>query len=238
MPLTLHHLIKSQSERIIFLLEELQLPHNLVVHERNSVTALAPDSLKAVHPAGTAPVLIDDPPNPNNDQKVVLAESGAIVEYLLSTYAPNSSLVKKPGQDGYADYLHYLHYANGTLQPSIGRLMMFARVGVSEDHQMYHFVASKLHKVGLPGMEAQLKKTGAYLAGPELTAADIMCFFTLTTMRGFCPLDYSSYPTLLEYLKRMSERDAYKRAMEKGDKDLEPMIGAQVERFAFGPQNK
>lgn len=238
MPLTLHHLTKAQSERIIFLLEELQLPYDLIVHERNPVTALAPDSLKAIHPAGTAPVLIDEPPNSNNDRKVVLAESGAIVEYILSTYAPISKLVKKPGDDGYADYLHYLHYANGTLQPNIGRLMMFSRVGVSEENQMYQFVASKLHKVGLPGMEAQLKKTGAYLAGPSLTAADMMCFFTLTTMRGFCPLDYSAYPMLLEYLKRVSERDAYKRAMDKGDNGLQPLIGAKVEKFAFGPQNQ
>lgn len=235
MPLTVHHLNKSQSERIIFLLEELQLPYTLTTHQRDAVTAFAPPSLKAVHPSGTAPVIIDDSPNPNNT-RVILAESGACVEYILSTYAADSKLVKKPGHEGYPGYLAWLHYANGTLQPTIGRLMILGRIGIGADNPIHQFISKKLD-TGLPQMEEQLKKT-AYLAGDDLTAADIMNFFTLTTMRGFAPIDLAAYPAVLEYLQRVSKREAYKRTMEKGDPGLTPLLGATVEKYSFGPQDK
>lgn len=234
MLLTLHHLHKSQSERIIFLLEELALPYTLVLHDRNPTTAFAPDSLKSVHPAGTAPVLIDDLPNPCNE-RIVLAESGACVEYILAVYAADSNLVVKPGQAGYGDYLAWLHAANGTLQPTLGRLMMFARLGVPEDNPMHAFVSFKLEKT-LKQMDAQLGRTGAYLAGKDFTAADAMCFFTLTTMRGFATVDLGAYGNVLGYLERVSGREAYKRTMEKGDQGLVPLLGARVEKFEFGAQ--
>lgn len=227
---------KSQSERLLFLLEELQLPYTLTLHDRNPVTAFAPDSLKAVHSAGTAPVLIDDTPNPCNE-RIILAESGACVDYILATYAPNSNLAKKPGDAGYGDYLTWMHMANGTLQPTVGRLMILGRLGIEADNPTHQFVSNKLEK-SLKQMEVQLGKTGAYLAGSDFTAADCMNFFTLTTMRGFAPVDLWPYPNVLSYLKRVSQRDAYRRALEKGDKGLEPLLGPEVEKFDFGPQNK
>lgn len=236
MPLTLHHLNKSQSERVLWLLEELGLDYTLTLHERNPVTALAPDTLTSVHPAGTAPVLFDDQPNPNNT-KISLAESGACVEYLVATYDPKGNLVKRPGEQGYGEYLEWLHYANATLQPTLGRLMIMGRCGIDASNPTYQFVKAKLNK-SLSRIENQLQKTGAYLAGKELTCADIMTFFTLTTMRGFAPFDLGPYPAILYYFQRIAKREGYQRAMKKGDKGLTPLLAPQVEKFDFGPHKQ
>lgn len=230
MPLTVHHLGKSQSERIVFLLEELAVPYELELHERNPETALAPESLKAIHPYGTAPVVVDEEPNPNN-ARVILAESGAIVEYILETYG-KGKLAKKVGDADYADYLAWLHYSNGTLQPTFSRMNMLQRASIGPDNMVYQFVEKKIF-VGLAQLEERLGEA-RYLAGDQLTAADCMMMFTLTTMRGFHPVDLSPYPNILAYLKRVSEREGYRRAMAKGDAGLEPMIGARVDKFQFG----
>ncbi|KAJ5647918.1 hypothetical protein N7490_004290 [Penicillium lividum] len=226
MPLTLHHLGLSQSERIIWLAEELNLDYKYVFHKRDPV--FAPQSIKDLHPAGTAPVMEDDP-SPITNNKVVLAESGAIMDYIVAVHG-NGRLSPTP-KDGatYANFLEWYHFANGSLQPTFLRLLM-ARGGDANSPLAKSTFAKLERFLGM--LDARLAETGAYLAGEELTLADIMIFFTLTTMRGFCPVEFDAekHKHLLAYLKRVSERPAYRKAMKicEGD-DFTPLIGAKVE---------
>ena len=232
MPLTLHHLGLSQSERIIWLAEELGLKYTLVKHHRDPL--FAPPSIKALHPAGTAPVMEDDP-SPVTNAKVVLAESGAIVSYLINVYG-GGRLSKTP-QDG-PDYVHYeewFHFANGTVQPALLAVMAGRRhLGASES-AMGEFQLKKWERV-LSMLNARLAATNAYLVGSDLTAADIMTVFTLTTMRGFYPVVYDEekQKPLLGYLERVGERPAYKRAMKLCEGDaFEPLLAPKVELFSL-----
>ncbi|KZP04654.1 glutathione S-transferase [Athelia psychrophila] len=248
--LTVHHLQRSQSERIVWLCEELALPpsiYTLVLHARRPDNGLSPDSLKVLHPAGTAPVITDGP--------VVLAESQAIAEFIVNKYGrdpatkkPRLTVTLEDGEGAYADYLYWLNFANGTFQCAISRNMNFKRVEglVPAENPVRVFVLKKLES-GLDQLEAQLVKVEgevgqiagtepgpAYLCGHDLTLADIMTVFSLTTMRGFYSLDLSGWPAVLRYLQRIGKRDAYQRAMERGDPGLTPMLGATVQAIKLG----
>ena len=215
--LTVHHLNRSQSERIVWLCEELGLDYKLVVHARDKTTHLAPPELKALHPIGSAPVIQDGP--------VTLAESGAIVDYILGRYG-QGRLAYGPQAPEYADYLYWLHFSNGTLQPTVGRVFMLGRIKTAPDEPFVGVVQARLVKC-LKLVEDRLAAS-PYLAGAEFTAADIMSMFSLTTMRLFAPLDLTPYPAILAWLKRLAERPTYKRAMEKGDPGFAPLLGATV----------
>ena len=115
--LTVHHLEKSQSERIVWLCEELGLSYELKRYERDPVSRLAPPAYQALHPSGTAPVI--------SDGSLVLGESGAIIEYIIAKHG-GGRLALGPDDPDYAHYLYWFHYANGTLQPSMGRNMILA----------------------------------------------------------------------------------------------------------------
>src|SRR3954452_66527 len=106
--LTVHHLGKSQSERIVWLCEELGIPYELKRYARDPVSMLAPADYKALHPIGAAPVLTDG--------GLVLAESGAVLDYIIAKYG-NGRLTLKPDHPDFASYLYWLHFANGSLQP-------------------------------------------------------------------------------------------------------------------------
>lgn len=207
--LTVHHLGKSQSERIVWLCEELAIPYTLKVYDRDGVTMLAPADYKALHPLGAAPVITDG--------AVVLAESAAIVDYILATYG-GGRLSVAPGAPGYADFLYWFHFVNGSLQPAFGRNMVLERAGVASDGPVMTAMANRL-RLALGMVEAQLAQH-AYLAGEALTAADIMLVFTLTTMRYFTPYDLTGFPAILAYLQRIAARPAYRAAMAKGDPDM------------------
>jgi glutathione S-transferase len=210
----IHHLGHSQSERIVWLCEELGLPYALAHHTRDPVTILSPPELKALHPLGAAPLI--------EDGDLLLAESAAIVEYLIVKHGGGRL---KPGPDDpdYAAFLYWFHFSNGNLQPAMGRLMMMSRVKLPADHPLQAAVQSRLDRV-MALVEARLGEA-PYLGGRELTAADIMAVFSLTTMRLFQPLDLAPYPHIRAYLQRIGERPAYRRAMAKGDPDLTPMLG-------------
>ncbi|KAJ5266860.1 hypothetical protein N7478_009668 [Penicillium angulare] len=230
MPLTLHHLGFSQSERIIWLAEELGLEYNYVFHKRDPI--FAPQSLKDLSPAGTAPVMEDDP-SPVTNSKVVLAESGAIADYLIAVHG-NGRLGATP-KDGavYPHFLEWYHFANGSLQPTLFRVLM-ARASDPNNPLVARTIAKWEHQIDM--LEARLAETGAYLAGDELTAADIISFFTLTTMRGFSPVHFDTEKNkhVLAYLKRVSERPAYQKAMRicEGE-DFKPLIGPIAEPWSF-----
>ena len=211
--LTVHHLGKSQSERIVWLCEELGLPYELKVYDRDKVTRLAPPDYKALHPLGAAPVIYDN--------GLVLAESGAIVEYLTARYG-KGRLVLAPDHPDYGQFVYWLHFANGTLQPATGRNMILGRLNLPDDNAVLRAMKGRLD-LALGLVEARLGEAD-YLAGRDLTTADIMIVFTLTTMRLFLPFDLTPYPNIRAYLARVGQRDAYRRAMKKGDPDMTPML--------------
>jgi glutathione S-transferase len=211
--LTIHHLGKSQSERIIWLCEELGVPYELKHYTRDKVTMLSPPELKALHPLGAAPVITEG--------DLLLAESAAIVEYIIVKHG-GGRLALGPEHPDYASYLYWFHFANGNLQPVMGRTMFMRRTGLPADNPLMVSVQGRLDRV-LDLVEARLGEVD-FLAGSEFTAADIMSVFSLTTMRFFLPLDLSPYPNILAYLQRIGARDAYRRAMQKGDPDLVPML--------------
>jgi glutathione S-transferase len=210
MTLTVHHLGKSQSERIVWLCEELGIPYELKVYRRSPM--LAPPDYKALHPLGSAPVITDG--------KLVLAESGAIMDYIMATHG-NGRLSIAAGEPQFADYLYWFHFVNGTLQPAMMDGILLAQ-GLADENPLKPLMVQRPERA-LRLIEDRLGDV-PYLAGDDLTAADIMIVFTLTTMRYFAPFDLSPYPNILAYLRRIGERPAYRRAMAKGDPDMAPML--------------
>jgi len=166
---------------------------------------------------GTAPVITDG--------EIVLAESGAIVDYAISKYG-DRRLALSPDHPDFAQYLFWFHHANGTLQLQMMRNFTLRRAGVADDNPVRRIAAERLER-NLELVEARLGVVD-YLAGADLTAADIMAVFSLTTMRKFLPLDLTPYPNTLAYLQRIGQREAYQRAMKKGDPELTPVLSARV----------
>jgi len=211
--LRIHHLGHSQSERIVWLCEELILPYEIRHYTRDPVTILSPPELKALHPLGAAPLI--------EDGDLLLAESAAIVEYIIVKHG-GGRLKLGPAHPDYAAFLYWFHFSNGNLQPAMGRLLMMSRVRLPADHPVQASVQGRLDRV-MAHVEARLGEA-PYLAGREFTAADIMSVFSLTTMRLFQPVDLAPHPNILAYLQRIGERPAYRRAMAKGDPDLTPKL--------------
>ena len=204
--LTVHHLGRSQSERIVWLCEELELPYELKRYTRDSVTMLAPPDYKALHGIGAAPVIADG--------DLVLAESGAVVEYIIAKYG-KGRLALASGHPDFARYLYWFHFANGTLQANMGRNMILNRLKLADDNPVLQATRSRVDRA-FDLVNARLGEA-EYLAGREFTSADIMIGFSLTTMRYFLPYDISRCPNIVRYLTRIGQRPAYRRAMEKGD---------------------
>lgn len=202
--LTVHHLGKSQSERIVWLCEELAIPYELKRYERAPL--LAPADYKALHPIGTAPVITDG--------DLVLAESGAIVQYIISTHG-GGRLALSAGHPDFAHFLYWFHFANGTLQAAMGRCMILARLKLADDNPVLVAQRERLDRA-FDLVEARTRDA-AYFAGDAFTAADIMMGFSLTTMRYFLPYDLARLPNLRKYLRRIGARPAYQRAMAQGD---------------------
>jgi len=203
--LTVHHLGKSQSERIVWLCEELEIPYELKRTSRDAVTMLAPPDYKALHPIGAAPVITDG--------ELVLAESGAIVDYIMAKYG-NGRLTVAPDDPAFAHFLYWFHFANGTLQANMGRLMLLNRAKLAGDNPVLAATRARVDRA-FDLVDARAREA-EYLAGP-FTTADIMMGFSLTTMRYFQPYDLARCPNVVKYLARIGARPAYRRAMEKGD---------------------
>ena len=204
--LTVHHLGKSQSERIVWLCEELEIPYELKRYARDPVTMLAPPDYKALHPIGTAPVITDG--------DFVLAESGAIVDYIMAKYG-DGRLALRPDHPDFAQFLYWFHFANGTLQAGMGRLMILNRLKLTDDNPMLVATRGRVDRA-FDLVDARVRDA-EYLAGKTFTTADVMTVFSLTTMRYFQPYDLSRCPNVVRYLGRIGARPAYRRAMEKGD---------------------
>ncbi|QPF84739.1 glutathione S-transferase [Bradyrhizobium genosp. L] len=204
--LTVHHLGRSQSERIVWLCEELDIPYELKRYARDPVTVLAQPDYKALHPIGAAPVITDG--------ELVLAESGAVVEYIIARYG-SGRLALKPDHPDFAQFLYWFHFANGTLQSQMGRSMILNRLNLADDHPMLVATRARVDR-SFDLVDAHVRDA-TYLAGDDFTSADIMIGFSLTTMRYFLPYDLGRCPNIQAYLGRIAARPAYRRAMEKGD---------------------
>jgi glutathione S-transferase len=211
--ITVHHLGVSQSERVVWLCEELAIPYQLRRYDRDPTTRLAPADYKALHPMGIAPVITDG--------ALVLAESGAILEYVIAKYG-NSRFVIRADQPNFADYLFWFHFANGTMMPSEMGGMLSSMLGLEDGNPVMAMIKDRSERAfGL--VEGRLGDV-PYFAGNEFTAADIMMLFPLSTRRVFARRDLSTFPNIRAYLKRIGERPAYQRAMTKGDPGMSPML--------------
>lgn len=215
--ITLHHLENSRSQRILWLLEELELPYEIRHYQRDPQTGLAPPELVSVHPLGKSPVITD------SDR--TLAESGAIIEYLVETYG-DGRLVPPPGSQERLQYRYWLHYAEGSLMPYLLLALVLRRI---ESAQMPFFVrpvargiAGKVRAsfVG-PNLDRHLAfveqalSDSSWFAGSELTGADIQMSFPLeaAAVRAERP---DAYPNIRAFLDRVHARPAYRRALDKG----------------------
>lgn len=200
--ITVHHLNNSRSQRILWLLEELGLPYEIVFYQRDAVTNLAPPELKAIHPLGKSPVITDD--------GVTVAESGAIVEYLLRTHGQGRLMPKEDSAD-YMRYLQWLHFAEGSamlpmlLALYVGRL---GDAGAPLHPRIFGEIANHLSY-----MNDEVEK-GGYLMGDDLSGADIMNSFVLEAAKARGLL--ADYPNLLDLVERLQARPAYRRALERG----------------------
>lgn len=208
--LTVHHLRISQSERIVWLCEELGLEYDLKLYNRREDNRLAPDEYKALHPMGIAPVI--------QDGDIVLGESGAIVEYIVAKYG-DGKLVPKPDNPDFADHLFWFHFANATFMTNGMMAIAAQQTGVQE---MPPFVTDRTNKAWSM-IEARLGEAD-YFGGSELTTADIMMGFQLTTSRAFNSKSIEGMPNLQAYLKRIGARPAYQQAMAKAEPGLPPKL--------------
>jgi glutathione S-transferase len=209
----IHHLGRSQSERIVWLCEELDIPYELKTYVRDAKTMLAPPEYKALHPIGSAPVIADG--------DVVLAESAAIVDYIVARYG-QGRLTPRVDDPGFASFLYWFHFASGTLQPALGRLMTLNRLSLAADNPTLLAFKARLDRAF--DLVAARCGEADYLAGSAFTTADIMMGFSLTTMRYFQPYDLGRCPNIRAYLARIGARPAYQRAMAKGDPGMKLLL--------------
>jgi glutathione S-transferase len=207
--LTVHHLRISQSERIVWLCEELGLDYTLKLYDRRADNRLAPDEYKALHPMGIAPVITDG--------ELVLGESGAICDYIVAKYG-DGRLVPAVDSPDFADHLFWYHFANATFMAT---KMMALAVMMSEGKPA-PFVEDRRRK-GWDMVEARLGAT-PFFGGAELTTADIMMGFALTTGRAFSNFSIAPFPNVAAYLQRIGTRPAYQRAMAKAEPGMPPKL--------------
>ncbi|KAM0285789.1 hypothetical protein ACHAQH_001251 [Verticillium albo-atrum] len=213
MTITIHHLHVSMSERIPWLCEELGVKYELKTYDRAPL--LAPAELKALHPAGTAPVI--------QDGALTLAESGACVEYISHKHA-DGRLFLPPTHPNYATFLYWWHWSNATLQPSVGGALAAYASGLREGDPKGAFAFGRSRKA-LSALNSRLGES-EWLAGDEFTVADLMVFFQVSTFRYFYPYNLGEYENILAFLQRISAREAYKRAMKTSDPGMELVLGA------------
>ena len=198
--LKVHHLNNSRSQRILWLLEELGTPYEIVHYTRMSPVPFAPPELKEVHPLGKSPVITDG--------ENTIAETGAIVEYLIDTYG-SGRFKPKTGSDDYWKYIEWLHYAEGSAMLPLLLALYTAMLGEAGG-ALKPRVDSEIAN-NLSYMENALGGRG-FFVGDELTGADIQLLFPLEAAGA--RLD--PYPNLVKYRTRMQARPAYQRGIEKG----------------------
>ena len=215
--ITVHHLNNSRSQRVLWLLEELGLPYEIQHYQRDPKTMLAPESLRKVHPLGKSPVVTDD--------GVTLAESGAIVEYLIERYG-NGRLIPAAGSPERRRYTYWLHFAEGSAMPPLLLKLIFDRIPTMPMPFFVRPIArgisnKVLQQMVVPNLKRQLdfmegELAGSpWFAGDEFSGADIQMSFPVEASAMRAGLD-ASRPHLFSFLKRIHERPAYRKALERG----------------------
>jgi len=197
-----HHLENSRSQRVLWLLEELGLDHEIVRYERDKKTMLAPPALAKVHPLGKAPVI--------EDEGRVIAETGAIVDYIVEK--AEGRLGPSANRDSVLRYRHFLHYAEGSMMPPLFGLLICNRMGLLGRRPKQAIL--KMFGRHLDWLESELG-TRDWFAGDEFTAADIMMSFPLEAARHRAGLG-PDHPNLTDWLERIHARPAYSEALRKG----------------------
>ena len=202
MTIIVHHLENSRSQRVLWMLEELALPYEVKRYERDKLTMLAPPELRRVHPLGKSPVIVDD--------GVVVAETGAIVEYLVDK-ADGRLGVSGRGED-VLRYRFFLHYAEGSMMPPLLVKLVVTRIPLLGGHAAKRI--QPMIDVHLDHVEAELNKR-PWFAGDEFSAADVMMSFPLEAARARAGLG-ASRPATIAWLDKIHARPAYARALERG----------------------
>jgi glutathione S-transferase len=206
--ITIYHLDTSRSERIVWLMEELGLEYTLELFQRND-NGSAPDALRKIHALGKAPVI--------RDGNTVLAESGAIVDYIVHRYA-GDRLAVAPAAADYARYIYWFHFAEGSLMSLLILALVLSRVPEADASPVRARVLERM-KQTLAFIDSELAQA-TYFAGATFSAADVMMTFPFTTMRHFLKYDLAPYANILAYLQRIESRPAYQKAMAlAGPKD-------------------
>jgi glutathione S-transferase len=215
--ITVHHLNNSRSQRVLWLLEELGLPYEVKRYQRDPATMLAPPELRKVHPLGKSPVITDG--------SLTIAESGAVVDYLVETYG-GGRLIPPAGTPERLRHRYWMHYAEGSAMPPLLLKLVFDRV---EKGPAPFFVRPVIRAVAqrvkrafiepqialhLDYLEGELAKS-AWFAGEEITSADIQMSFPLEGAVARGGLD-ARRPRLMAFLERIHARPAYRRALERG----------------------
>jgi glutathione S-transferase len=217
--IVVHHLNNSRSQRVLWLLEELGLPYEVKRYQRDAKTMLAPPELRAVHPLGKSPVI--------EDGELKLAESGAIVEYLVSRHG--AGLKPREGTPDHSRYVYWMHFAEGTAMPPLLLKLIFDRIESGRGMPFFvrpvaRAIAKQVKNVmvlpnlqrNLDFMESELAKS-EWFAGNAFSAADIQMSFPLEAAAARGGLD-ERRPKLWAFLQRIHARPAYQRALEKGGK--------------------
>jgi glutathione S-transferase len=217
--LVVHHLNNSRSQRVLWLLEELGVPYEIVRYERDAKTMLAPPSLLAIHPLGKSPVIVDG--------DVTVAESGAIIEYLVGKYG-DGRLMPPVGTAQRLRYIYWLHYAEGSAMTPLLFKLVFDRIATNPTPWPISAISRRIAatvtnafiaphlKRHLDWIEAELG-AHAWFAGDQFTAADVQMSFPLEIAVTRAGLN-ASRPKSMAFLERIHARDAYKRALERGGK--------------------
>jgi len=214
-----HHLNNSRSQRILWLLEELGLAYEIKKYQRDPKTMLAPPDLRAVHPLGKSPVI--------QDGDTIVAESGAIIDYLVGRYG-NGRLEPKPDTPERLRYTYFLHYAEGSAMPPLLLKLVFDRVESAPAPFFVRPIARAIaNRVKDSFVLPQIRQHLAFLegelaerdwfAGDAFSAADIQVSFPLEAASARGGLD-GKYPKLSGFLERIHARPAYRRALERGGK--------------------
>ena len=210
-----HHLNNSRSQRLLWLLEELGVLYDIKRYQRDPKTMLAPPELRKVHPLGKSPVITDG--------DVTLAESGAIMEYVLEKFG-RGRLMPKPNSPEKLRFTYWMHFAEGSAMPPLVMKLVLDRMGKAPllVRPIAKAIVSRVHKGfiepninrQLDYMEAELSRS-TWFAGSEFTAADIQMSFPVEAAAARAGLD-ARRPKLMEFLARIHAREAYRAALERG----------------------
>ncbi len=215
--ITVHHLENSRSQRILWLLEEIKVPYDIKHYKRDTVTNLAPPELLAVHPLGKSPVI--------TAAGETVAESGAIIEYLVDMHAPQLRPVN--GTTEYRRYVYWMHFAEGSAMPPLVMKLIFNRIKAAKMPFFAKPIANGIADKVLggfvqPNIDRQLAHINSELQGREwfcgssMTAADVQMSFPLEAAASRGGLTASTHPNIAAWLDRIHARPAYKQALERG----------------------